>query len=152
MRRRRRLSGRPAGEPGDALDDEDHDGAPHQAEDQGEERVDQPADESAAADLDAEPTLQFMVEPAEGQEIDPPLDIDLPANWAAHNGTLLIQDIDAHLRLIPYTAYRGPVSGGEGFIVLLWGFVQATPGNPADMTFGQPDIHLDGLLPSERSL
>jgi hypothetical protein len=104
-----------------------------------------PADDVAIDDPDAEPTLQFMVEPAEGQEIDPPLDIDLPANWAAHNGTLLIQDIDAHLRLIPYTVYRGPVSGGEGFVVLLWGFVQATPGNPADMTFGEPDIHLDGL-------
>ncbi len=104
--------------------------------------------ESAAETVesaDAEPTIQFVIEPAEDQEIDPPLDIDLPAGWLAQNGTLLVQDIDANLRLIPYTAYRGPVSGGEGFIILMWGFVQATPGNPVDMTFGEPDIHLDGL-------
>lgn len=102
---------------------------------------------SAAPDpeADAEPTIQFIVEPAEGQEIDPPLDIALPSGWTAYNGTQLIQDIDASLRLIPFTVYRGPVSGGEGFIALLWGFIQATPGNPAQLTFGEPDIHLDGL-------
>jgi hypothetical protein len=65
--------------------------------------------------------LEFILEAAEGQEIEPPMTLDLPEDWMSGNGTAVIQDIFG-LQLLPFTIYTGPVTGGEGFIVLIWGY------------------------------
>jgi len=68
-----------------------------------------------------EEPLELIIEPAEGQEIPPPIEIDLPDAWQRGNGTALVQDV-LGLQLVPFTVYTGPVSDGTGFIVVLWGF------------------------------
>lgn len=68
-------------------------------------------------------SVTIEIEASEGQEIDPPLTIDLPEGWVSLNSTLVIQDITG-LRILPYTIYAGLVNEdtGIGYIVLLWGF------------------------------
>lgn len=87
----------------------------------------------------------LILEPAEGQEIDPPIEITLPDDWLFGNGTIGIRDLLGY-QLIPYTVYTGPVTGGDGYIILLWGFeTMGNAGNPlvaGDEYFGP---YLDAL-------
>jgi len=70
------------------------------------------------------------VAPVTTQALASPIDITLPDGWeVALNDTLLIQDIDA-LRTVPFTLYKGPVTGGTGSIAMLWGFPSLLAANP----------------------
>jgi protein-disulfide isomerase len=89
------------------------------------------------------------VAPITLQELDSPIDITLPGEWAvSFSDTLVLQDIDA-LRTVPFTLYKGPVEGGTGSIVMLWGFPSLVAGNPlaAEAGVETPDANLwtDGL-------
>lgn len=88
------------------------------------------------------PTVELVVEAAEGEEADPPIAIDLPDDWLYGNGVQSIQDIDGMVRLVPFTKYVGPVSGGTGNVVLLWGFPNVG-GGAVDPP--QSLLRLDGL-------
>ncbi|MDX2076931.1 MAG: hypothetical protein SFZ02_10900 [bacterium] len=82
--------------------------------------------------------INIIIEPSEGQEIDPPISITLPEGWRSQNGTIVVQDIIG-LRVLPFTVYVGEVNGGIGFIVLLWGFesiaISADPMNTENVVF-----------------
>jgi hypothetical protein len=92
------------------------------------------------------PTIELVVEAAEGEEADPPIAIDLPDDWLSGNGVQSIQDIDGMVRLVPFTKYVGPVTGGTGNVVLLWGFPNVGGGNPLMPTDPlQSLLRLDGL-------
>lgn len=99
-------------------------------------------------DEDEETLIQMIMEAADDQEIDPPLTIILPDDWRRGNSTLLMRDIVPDdvdgLRLLPFTLYTGPVTDGEGFIVLLWGFGSVMAFNPL-MEIGAPDLWADGV-------
>jgi hypothetical protein len=94
------------------------------------------------------PTAEIQAEDLVGEGIVPPLDITLPEGWGARNLTVALPDIDSALRFVYLTAYEGPVSGGTGSIVLLWGFPNffsgsfvTLPGTPTP----SPDLWVDGL-------
>ncbi len=70
----------------------------------------------ATADVD-----RYTYDPLSHDHIQPPLTIDLPAGWSYAYDALVLQDIDG-IRPIPFALYTGPVTGGTGTIVLLWGF------------------------------
>ena len=84
-----------------------------------------------------------------GEGIAPPLDIDLPEDWAEPRYlAVALPDVDSALRLVYVTAYEGPVTGGKGRIVVLWGFpniftgsLATLPGTPTPA----PDLYVDGL-------
>jgi hypothetical protein len=78
------------------------------------------------------------------QAITPPIHIDLPRDWLFGYDTLLVPDLDG-LRPVPFALYTGPVDGGQGFIVLLWGFPNITSGSPASDHYGQTNLWIDGL-------
>jgi protein-disulfide isomerase len=77
-----------------------------------------------------------------GDRIEPPLTIDLPEGWQFAYDAIVLQDIDG-VRPIPFALYTGPVTGGTGSIVLLWGFpnliIGATPGGVVP----PPDVWTD---------
>ncbi len=103
---------------------------------------------SAPVEATAEATpdeLVVTVQPLLGQKIDPPLDITLPRGWKFGSDTLVLRDVDVDMRTIPLAVYSGPVTGGTGTIVLLWGFPSLVAGNPFSATPVQPDIWADGL-------
>lgn len=94
-----------------------------------------------------ETPVVITVEPLLGQAIAPPLDITLPEGWSEQmNDTLLLTDVDA-MRPIPFVVWSGPVTGGRGRIVLLWGYPSVAAGNPfeAPIETPAPDPWADGL-------
>lgn len=103
--------------------------------------------EATTVSLDPEATdepLLVTLEPLMGEQIAPPLTLDLPDGWRAGYDTLVLQDIDA-IRNIPFAVYSGPVAGGTGTIVLLWGFPNLVAGNPFEQTEIEVDLWSDGL-------
>jgi protein-disulfide isomerase len=103
--------------------------------------------EATPVSLDPEATdepLVVTLEPLMGEQITPPLTLDLPEGWRAGYDTLVLQDIDA-IRNIPFAVYSGPVEGGTGTIVLLWGFPNLVAGNPFEQTQVEVDLWSDGL-------
>lgn len=79
----------------------------------------------------------------QNEQVPPPLILGLPDGWVAGYDVIVLQDVDA-IRNIPFAVYRGPVTGGTGNIVLLWGFpnLMLSDGLPSTVT---PDLWLDGL-------
>ncbi|MCL4254350.1 MAG: hypothetical protein KJ043_11295 [Anaerolineae bacterium] len=65
--------------------------------------------------------VTVVIEASEGQEIDPPITIELPEGWVSRNSAVAVQDVMG-LRVLPFTLYAGRVEGGVAFIILLWGF------------------------------
>jgi hypothetical protein len=101
---------------------------------------------AATVEPEATEELRLAVQAAEGQELDPPFVIKLPDDWQAFNRTIAIQDIMT-IDVIPYTLYTGPVSGGQGFIIALWGFQTVGTQNPATQ-----EVILDPYLDALRLL
>lgn len=100
------------------------------------------------------PVTVMPVDPVLGRPVPVPMDITLPQDWTERmNDTLLLQDLsnEQALRGIPFVGYGGPITGGEGRIVLLWGFPSLVPANaidPASALLGTapaPDLFADGL-------
>lgn len=98
---------------------------------------------------DAALTPDAQFDAVVGQGIEPPIDMPLPQGWQpVLTDTYLLNDIDA-VRTVPFTWYRGPVTGGTGNIVLLWGFPNTVAGSPMEVQMGiatpQPNLWTDGL-------
>ncbi|MCC6614683.1 MAG: thioredoxin domain-containing protein [Anaerolineae bacterium] len=88
--------------------------------------------------------IVITLPPVQNQEIPPPLEMTLPDGWRVRHDTLLLGDVDA-MRSVPFSYYTGPVTGGTGSIVLLWGFPNLVAGNPFDTSGLQVDLFTDGL-------
>jgi len=97
------------------------------------------------------PTLiAVTIEPLLGQGSRPPLDITLPDGWLVGYDTFVLGDVDREVSFVPLVVYSGPVTGGTGTIVLLWGFSSVVGGvNPLSAQMGtplpEPDMWTDGL-------
>lgn len=55
-----------------------------------------------------------------GEAVPPPISITLPAGWQSGSDAIILPS--DQYRSVPIAVYRGPVTGGTGTIVLLWGF------------------------------
>lgn len=94
---------------------------------------------------ETEEVVVLPVTPLAGSADPPPLSITLPDGWQRGYDTFAMFDIDT-LRAVPLAVYRGPVTGGTGTIILLWGFPSlmsagfTLPGTPTG-----PDIWVDAL-------
>lgn len=96
--------------------------------------------------LPTEPPLVVTVPAVMGQPIDPPLDITLPEGWSvAMSDTLVMKDVTNVLIGLPFTAYSGPVTGGTGTLVVVWGFPSFADPLPEGATPAGPDLWVDGL-------
>lgn len=96
----------------------------------------------ATGEVTPEATDIITYDPLSGESVPPPIAIDLSEGWQAAYDALVLQDIDS-LRTIPFALYQGPVTGGTGTIILLWGFPNLVIGNPVGGVI-QPDLWLDG--------
>lgn len=98
---------------------------------------------------DAEPTpIPLQLTPLAGSGAAPPVTMKFPAGWGYAYDTLALVDVDNTLRPIPLAVYRGPVTGGTGTIVLLWGFPNFLAGSPLALPgtpTPAPDLWADGL-------
>ncbi len=113
--------------------------------------IDEAATVEALPTLTPAPTVVTVdLQTLAGEQIPPPIDIDLPPDWEFAYDTYLMRDIDG-VRTVPFAIYRGPVEGGTGSIVLMWGFPNITRSNPLEAEFGlttstpEPNLWTDGL-------
>ncbi len=80
-----------------------------------------------------------------GERIPPPLDITLPDNWRTVGyDVLIVSDVDT-IRGLPLAVYQGPVTGGLGTIVVLWGFPNIGDPFPDGAATAAPDVWSDAL-------
>lgn len=104
---------------------------------------------ATATPEDTEPTpIALELTPLAGQGSAPPLTLDFPPGWAYGYDTLALVDIDNTLRAVPLAIYQGPVTGGTGTIVLLWGFPNFLTGSPLTLPgtpTPAPNLWSDGL-------
>ncbi len=98
---------------------------------------------SAVAAVQITPEPVITIQPLMDDALPPPIAIDLPDGWGAGYATLLLQDLDG-ARGVPAAVFSGPVTGGAGTIVLLWGFPNVLPPGSGDAP-QQIDLYLDGL-------
>lgn len=74
-------------------------------------------------DLLAEaPTLQAML----GSDMVAPIVFNLPEGWVTNSFVMPVPDLGQESN-IPFTYYSGPVTGGTGTIVVLWGYPSIFP-------------------------
>jgi hypothetical protein len=115
-----------------------------------------PAPGESAATEEATPEatpVVVTIQPFLGKNLDAPLDVTLPKGWALiKNDVLLMADIRPEgvdpnntINGIPLLAYQGPVTGGTGTIVVLWGFPNLANPFPQNGTPTAPDLWSDGL-------
>lgn len=105
--------------------------------------------ETPLAEATAEATPELVeITTLAGEGMEPPFDIALPDEWGHVYDTLAIPDVDAALRAVQLSVYQGPVTGGTGTIVVMWGFPNIIasspfilPGTPTPA----PDLWSDGL-------
>jgi protein-disulfide isomerase len=107
------------------------------------EATNTPSPDSTFDPLATEPIV-ITLPPTQNQAIPPPLTINLPTGWNTVHDTLVLGDVDA-TRSVPFSAYYGPVTGGTGSIILLWGFPNLVSGNTLAAATIQPDLFTDGL-------
>lgn len=90
-----------------------------------------------------EPTRE-QVDPLTGEQVPPPLSLELPEGWRFGYDTIIYDNIGV-MDAVRVALYQGPVSGGQATIVLLWNFSSVTTGNPFAQDYGVPSLWLDGL-------
>ncbi|MFN8372234.1 MAG: hypothetical protein U0694_05075 [Anaerolineae bacterium] len=90
-----------------------------------------------------ETPLVVQIEPLTADGIAPPFAISLPPDWEAYYTNYILRDVGGLLAL-PLTVYRGPVTGGTGYIAVLWAFPNLSGANPLQPDASQVDLFADG--------
>jgi hypothetical protein len=91
---------------------------------------------------DSTPT-PIQLEPLLGNAPPPPIDITLPEGWRFDYDALVFNDL-GELRVVPFAIYTGPITGGQGFIVIMWNFPNVAAGSAIAGT-AEVDLYVDGL-------
>jgi hypothetical protein len=106
------------------------------------------ATETPLPEVTVEATQEIQISTLVGQGVPPPFDITLPDGWKYAYDALAIADVDSALRAVQLAIYQGPVTGGNGTIVVMWGFPNIIAGNPFILPgtpTPAPDLWSDGL-------
>lgn len=104
--------------------------------------------ETPTPDVTEEPTVVLEIPQLIEEGTEPPFDMTLPEGWTSDYFIYTVPDVDVTLRPVQLTAYQGPVAGGTGHIVVLWGFPNFIGGSPfvaPGTPMPAPDLWLDGL-------
>ncbi len=92
---------------------------------------------------EATPEVLLINPLTKGEDLPPPIRITLPDNWGSAHDGLVFEDI-GEVRVLPFAVYGGPLpQGGDGYIVLLWGFPATMGSNPLQPR--EPNLYIDGL-------
>lgn len=98
----------------------------------------------AEASADPQPeTTAVVIEPLLDIPIPPPLEMTLPQDWRFGYDSYVYEDINGSVEIVQIAVYSGEVSGGTGWIVLVWGHDSVV--NPFEADTPERSIWLDGL-------
>jgi hypothetical protein len=71
---------------------------------------------------DAPTLIPITVVPLYGKPVPPPIQITLPGGWKSGSDALVLKSEIYSAHPIPIAIYQGPITGGTGNIVVLWGY------------------------------
>lgn len=93
---------------------------------------------------DVTPTDEFV--PLIITDIQAPITLALPEDWETltDRSSLPLPEASG-FSMVPFAAYRGPVTGGTGYITLFWGFTNVAPAFPAEGGTVPVNLWADGL-------
>lgn len=102
------------------------------------------------ATVTIDPTLAAMpqldVEPLLETDLTSPIQLRLPAGWElVFDSFALPFPEEEMIRILPFSIYRGPVTGGTGVVVTVWGFENIVPVSPISNQMPELDLWSDGL-------
>jgi hypothetical protein len=112
---------------------------------------------SATEELAVDGTPVSTIEPLIVTDLVVPIRIDLPEGWLTGSsavasevgeefiGTALMLDEGLGVPFLPFTIYRGPVTGGTGYITVVWGFQNITTATYGLQEQAQIDLRGDGV-------
>ena len=109
------------------------------------------AQEATPAPLPTETATPVPISALLGLSVEPPMDITLPDGWQrVLLDTYIYHDIMAdnnggQLATVPIAVYRGPVTGGTGWIVVLWAYDSIVPIDTSSEDFTDRALWLDAL-------
>lgn len=97
-----------------------------------------------------DPTLDAMtlvtVEPLLETDLTSPIQLSLPRGWElVFDSYALPFPEEEMIRILPFSIYRGPVTGGTGVVVTVWGFENIVPVSPIVNQMPELDLWADGL-------
>lgn len=102
-----------------------------------------PAEATPETTPETTPDVVYINPLTQGDDLPPPIHIALPDDWGWTYDGLVFEDI-GEVRVLPFAVYGGPLpDGGEGYIVLLWGFPSTMGSNP--LFPREPNLYIDGL-------
>jgi hypothetical protein len=98
------------------------------------------------ATLDPELLDTIEVEPVVITDMAAPIHIELPEGWLLGHAALPLQSSEeGAIAIIPFSVYAGPVTGGTGYIIVLWAFPNIAPVAPVMQGTPQINLWADGL-------
>lgn len=92
-----------------------------------------------------EPTGVVVIDPVIETDLVVPIRLTLPENWLMANAAIQMPDGGTTLGLLPFSIYRGPVTGGTGYITVVWGFRNITTAQPLQESGAQINLRADGI-------
>jgi hypothetical protein len=122
--------------------------------------ADVPPTSEVAALLEGSPTATLNpVEPIIATDLEAPIRITLPEGWMVGRTVLsdgaiseefstalwMQEGLLEELPFLPFTIYRGDVTGGTGYIVVIWAFRNITTSSPGMERLAQIDLQGDGI-------
>jgi hypothetical protein len=101
------------------------------------------ASPTGAATADPDAPIEAVLNPQIDTYIEAPIRITVPDDWQFGSAAILLPELDGTFSTIPYSVYRGPVTGGSGTVMVLWGFPNIAPaGSGGSRTI---NLFADGL-------
>jgi hypothetical protein len=77
-------------------------------------------------------------------DISAPIRLRLPAGWQSASDALMLPAGEG-MGVVPFSLYRGPVSGGTGTVLVLWAFENVVPASPVGGALSPINLFADGL-------
>jgi hypothetical protein len=77
-----------------------------------------------------------------------PIRIEIPTTWQAGSAAIPMAEgggVPELGGMLPFSVYTGPVTGGTGYIVLVWGFRNITTANPGQEAGAQLFLRGDAI-------
>jgi hypothetical protein len=89
---------------------------------------------------------QETIVPLITTDITAPITLELPTGWQTlTDSSSLPLPEESGFSMVPFAAYRGPVTGGTGYITLFWGFSNVVPAIPVEGGGVSINLWADGL-------
>jgi hypothetical protein len=106
--------------------------------------IEPPTATASFTPLPTDDRIPVTLNPTVLTDLEAPIRIAIPDDWQVASDALLLPASQG-VRAVPFSLYQGPVPGGTGTILLLWGFENVVPAAPTGSPLAPINLFADGL-------